>query len=382
MWKQLHLTATRVQSYFDRNTACFIITTHLAHVHASRVKRRLHKLNVDVPFHDVRPPRGLTEVSCQAIHLILTLSHLQQRKRKSNEITDDFHGSLDEYEREASQSLVVDINEDRHDPQWRHASDLENSITDRYSHGEDEMLLDSWCEPDIHDALMPVDLIRLDCSGSATDQVIPPRPRQTSSVCVHEAVTKGNCLLAIEAAVKLAICGSLPHRKSQLSLSKSRSIHALSDLMPAIWSPNFLPDFASRAVFIPTIAHALNSVLGIREGGVEASLWKNARANLQSKTAARKLSPLAEAAEDTAADRHAVEGHFDVSEEALDEDEMLEVDGRSGIVLEEHDSWREDVADLGSLSDDDILDDGEMEEWDIQTDPMDDIEETIVLIET
>lgn len=373
MWTQLHLTATAVHSSFDRDTGCFAITTQLAHVHSPSSKRRLHKVNADVPFHDVRPPLGITEASCQAVHINLHLSKHRQRQDRRNEKLTDFYGPSDDYEQEPSQNLFVDITEDQSALRPRHAGDFDGDETDPHSLDEAEML-DCPFQPDMPGVLMLVDETQTIYCGSMTDQSISEHLKRIPSTPVDGAVTTQSCLLAIEAAFKFAICGSLPRRKCHISLCKNQSIRALCDVMPSIWNADFLPNVASRAVFIPTIAHALGSVLGSRPDGIEARLWKNMRASLQKKSAARKLSLLSEVAEDTATECDTFEGLVDLSEE---DDEMLEVNGTSDIVMGDS-SRLEGSTDFGSLSDDEFLDPGLEEGWGVVNHPAENMGDTIV----
>lgn len=367
IWKQLQLTPSSVQSSFDEAISGWIIAVYLAHEDSSSPARpQLHKLGNHVPFFDIRPPHGIVEVCCAAAEVSVVLSQRSRRKRKRNEafgepdepkhsdVRPNFDG--DNASWEDSEDLLPhgDINlAGEHEDYYLAIS--ETSIIDQ----DDEKALDE-----------PTDLSGEDFSRDVSpartkSPQLPEHDQNESSTMPITALDGSKCAQVIEAALQLAICGSSSLSKSDLTLSKTSSICPLADVVPSIWSPGYLPSVASRAVLMPTIAHALSSVLG-RAGATAVTrprtrgeaaqftsaleagradqrtgstvlpqIWNKAQSDLHQKKAARQLKPLWYAAEGDASDWCILEALLDGDRTYNDEVDMLGDD--EDHPYEEHD---------------------------------------------
>lgn len=364
MWEQLHLTASAVHSSFDNHTGAFIITTYLAPVHSKYTKRRLHKLQADVPFHDVRPPSGIDQVTCEAVHLALTL-YRHERKRKRSKLVDDSSASLRDHR---DQGEVQDFQLGVANNQCYLPSRLtKNHVPDSEPPSlGDFYMLDHQNESDTDKTPMLIAGTPSVCSGSATNLSESFQQKRSFSQAPAELATADICLSIIEAAIHFAACGSSSRVQFSLCVSKDSTIRPLYDIMPSIWRPNFLADIASRAVFIPTIAHALRSVLEAAEVGNESQFWDNMRASLQRKPPALRLSPLSEAADVDPGERGLHDELLDILEPDSEEEEMLEAGARLAVATEERNRAAEDATNLCYFDSEDILDDGFAVDMDAQ----------------
>ncbi|KAK5006338.1 hypothetical protein LTR16_005894, partial [Cryomyces antarcticus] len=65
----------------------------------------------------------------------------------------------------------------------------------------------------------------------------------------------------IDAALRTSITDKPLRTASGIKVNSVESSKKLADVSPALWSPDYLPAMSSRAVFVPTISHALSHSL-------------------------------------------------------------------------------------------------------------------------
>lgn len=263
MWEQLCLEANLVRSTFDDATGTYSITTHLVSRSSLEDQRsRLHKLGSGVPACDVRPPAGITDVPCKAVNISIVLSARELQARDLLKTSDKEADCS--YRREQTASEDPDISDDFEDlllpsDPWRGKEPCDNSQQASHLGVSDYHDVSQQSFPTIYE----------DC-GSATslDSSGPQRVAllHHNNSCLassqHDALsTAQGCAHIIETAVQVALCGRSYLNESKLFASGRRTARPLSKLLPSIWCPAYLPGIANRSIFIPTIAHALNSVL-------------------------------------------------------------------------------------------------------------------------
>lgn len=230
----------------------------------SSQRHQLHKLDLDVPMQDFRPPRGVAQITCEAVRLCLTLSQDLSRKRRRGEAFDD-PGTC---EQSPQHEILVDTfakNEDYDGLLYRD----EDCVLNDHEHlcliEQEAELVDDHHEPTSVRRGVPGDNEPLFFAGHSRNWSTQPTEKRTAQDCLHTCACKPTvqhcCVRAVEATLQLAICG-VPHLLNYgFSVARGCDISALFDVMPSIWSPNYLEAVANRAVFMPTIVHALNSVL-------------------------------------------------------------------------------------------------------------------------
>ena len=144
-----------------------------------------------------------------------------------------------------SEHLVASLNESQDEPEFVLESDDE--VNDDY---ELEMLLemDEQGPPDtLQPYLQPPPLLKR--SSSATDLTQEGDEANTDAI-----------LELIDVATRLAISGCPTQVAKGVSVKKDASFVPLALIAPSLWAPGYLPAVASRAVFLPTISHALYAV--------------------------------------------------------------------------------------------------------------------------
>ncbi|KAI4720980.1 hypothetical protein E4T48_02739 [Aureobasidium sp. EXF-10727] len=68
----------------------------------------------------------------------------------------------------------------------------------------------------------------------------------------------------IDAALRLALTNLTPKALMNIKITERSSFKHLDEVCPAMWSPGHLEALASRAVFLPTISHALSNSISQR----------------------------------------------------------------------------------------------------------------------
>lgn len=271
LWLQLQLRPVSYEcSAVSKTESTLAITFVNDENRGSRSTRMLHRIDVDVPFYDVRPPDGVQSVELPAVRLCLSISRLQceyeQRlstclKQESQDPTQHNHtvvrrhGLIDSswYEPpETDGEALLDGSplllggEDHQEPSFI-GSDSESS--------EDQNLFWAADEP----CVQQPPRIRL----RAQD---PPAPdyslHQQGKERIDPAgrIRKVEILQLLDAALRLSICDS-PRRLSNLiEVTATESFQRLAELAPTLFSPGYMEAVASRAPFLPTLSHALSSV--------------------------------------------------------------------------------------------------------------------------
>lgn len=132
----------------------------------------------------------------------------------------------------------------------------------------------------------------------------------------------------VDAALRISISGAPLRLPKGIIMTSSESLQHLAALAPSLWSPHYLPNSASRAVFHPTISHAIRAVRATARAashGVQASadvstlMWRMLCRGMFNRQAGRQLAPLSIATGDAPPnatiefemlDLHQVSGEF------------------------------------------------------------------------
>lgn len=365
MWQQLLLTPVSSLSSSKDAAADFTITTRLAHAESAPApSRQSHKLGIDIPYYDARPPTGVLDVPCKAVHLKLLLSkqpRWRKRERQNTEAADLSlaAGMSDRDDTGSSQHLshndnFLDIFEDEcallhdRDP---FAEQEESHVLDQDDESEYELL-----EFTLPPTDEPPELFNQASEKSKYTSHASPS-REPAAKSRADCPDVDEFLRAIDAALKVAIAG--PSRCSVNGFSaKACCIYPLSAVAPAIWSPGYLPSVAKQSVFIPTIGNAIFNVLGAPmsktsagpaainkhpqaercslAGGSAAcslcaSIWHCMLLGWGEGTAARKLSLVSETPDSGTASHGILEDLLDCWEADRDDADILNITEESHV---------------------------------------------------
>ncbi|KAH9817389.1 hypothetical protein Tdes44962_MAKER05513 [Teratosphaeria destructans] len=192
-------------------------------------------------------------------------------------------------------------------------TDFEASFDERSLQFEESIEWKPIDGPTHHDILTP-------CLGNTSAGFVRKRSFNLVGEYAHDiidahssSVVRQMVVLAVRAAITISgVSESLP---KGFRLRNIEGFASLSDIAPAIWSPGYITAVSSRAVFLPTLAHALVNVadksrsvdlrsavsrlqsMGSRawqpndpaHGGLTVRLWHMLRDALYDQSAARRL---------------------------------------------------------------------------------------------
>ncbi|TKA76792.1 hypothetical protein B0A55_05836, partial [Friedmanniomyces simplex] len=310
--------ATSVESTASDTTGLHLVTLSLAYCErdAKQQRRCMHKLGVDVPFYDVKPPACVQSCALEVVHLAMNVTLPPKYKRPK--FSDDVQSLA--YARCSPCTIPVEL------------SNLPSAAEKLVE--EDNVHL---CDPDSDSDF---DDILFECYSTAggagdcdhlhlaTTSTVDPTPACLASTAAHlkrsrcptdlepvnETQIEANAILElVDAAIRLAISERSKRLGKTIRVRGGKRLKRLRDVAPTIWSPGYLPSIADRAIFLPTISHALRTVAsktshnkGLRrkvaklcppnlddpQTSLSAHLWRMLQEGEYASKPARRLKPL------------------------------------------------------------------------------------------
>ena len=392
MWQQLYMSTTSAETTPGPEHELII---HLKHEDMKRSKRQLHKLAVDVPFYDVKPAAGICVTGIDTVQLDMCIRRRPRRKRRKLEKTVGDSFAIGAPSMHLSAAALPSVDSDspmsqmtKHGDSFAEPRDLpldaEECLFEQDQVNEDwdgmEMLFEADAEDDKFESL----------PSSQTSSLLKRASSEAELDTNAERTSLAAVMMLVDAALRLAISQSPTRLAKGVNVTRYESVRRLADTFPAMWSPGYLPAVSSRAVFIPTISHALNSVCGstARRRNSERNaqglanhrlderrLWQTLQTGLYDSQAARRLQPI-RSPEDlpgTGSKSLAVEGDRDDDQgslmEALDEYNTRVEDDIEESGFEDDDSLldydQSDSAYASFCEDDYACNDMKMEEFDL-----------------
>jgi len=205
-----------------------------------------------VPFYDVRPPAGVRTRALESVYLGMDVALPAKHKRPKLPDTNQpqIHTSL-------SQSTAGrELEEEFSDLCGSESeSDFDDLLFDNDGSPEDT----GSCELRYLSASPSIDTRTACVTLPAT-----PNKRSSSSANSESATTthtEADSILAlVDAGLRLAISDTSKRLGKDIRVRGAQRLKRLKDVAPALWSPGYLPSVADRAVFLPTISHALSTV--------------------------------------------------------------------------------------------------------------------------
>ncbi|KAK4924185.1 hypothetical protein LTR49_008706 [Elasticomyces elasticus] len=364
LWQQLRLSATSVEATASDDAGLHLITISLAHreLDAEQQRRCLHKLSADVPYYDTQPPPGTQTRTLEVVHLAMKFTCPQKAKRQSHS--------------DAVRSLTCSPSAPLPDfGACLIAADMLFDDTSADTDFFDDMILES----DDDDLIGQIETIS-PYTVSTSDET--PRPFESAFVGpsmrsndmepeVDAEYNIDAILELINASVSMAISENVRPPNKSICVRGGKNIRRLQAIAPTIWSPGYLPCVASRAVFLPTISHALDAVaeasvpmarlaglmahlhegrIDDRQGSLSAHLWQMLQHGECFSPKRKRLASLIVSSE---RDKEVGMDGLELSELDHEQDELLLVDNGSNW-----DEAESDQLDDDAVSDDYLLDIG------------------------
>ena len=288
LWNQLRLEPTTVEASSVNSSALDLITLSLNHIDQNgyQLRRCLHKLGTGVPFYDVKPPTDIPTRAIEVVHLAMSVSRKRKRKRRKVSIR-----AADAVQVVSSSAPAGSVNAEL---DWSDEELLEPEVDEHLMGGAgvlnpddlDELLLADF---EVDQAIFEVGtgtpcgeaLNELSFSSPQSARLLKRSSSTTEPNDEDEGIISSNAILQLVGpALRLAISDAPKRLAKGVKPCKSKAFTQLANLAPSLWSPSYLSRVSSRAVFLPTISHALANVAG----------KATTSASLRSKVAA--LSPL------------------------------------------------------------------------------------------
>ncbi|KAI7500080.1 hypothetical protein KC367_g3935 [Hortaea werneckii] len=271
-----------------------------------------HKLATENPRNDMKPPKGMHSYALEAVQVSMHVERKPSRKRRRK-------GTV--LERTRSNTFERRL----------------ESAVDAF--GSDEELL----QAEADDALLPYhasfatdendnsqEMIRKNSKYTLFDEdwataSVPPVPEKCTGdvrrlnawgASEQDAIDNqaDEALRLFDVALRATITEQPRRFGHGVKMKNAHKLKRLADIAPSTWAPGFSSDISSRAVFIPTISHALanvashgNSVHGTEtlyagdgEGStisqprdrLEMNLWDLMRRAMYDEDSAQHLKPL------------------------------------------------------------------------------------------
>lgn len=228
----------------------------------------------------MRPPDGSTAVTCNAVTLGLVLT---KRHRKQARQRDRLY--LDTYDQRTNGNALD--TEDEYD-----LFDMYEPCTQYDANPPCPADCEEWLLDDNDDNRSNGGHIAVYQNEQTSEEDLlpwrPPLLKRRSSISVYDLfenqITAEYCARAVDAALRLAISGSRARLSKEFTVARANSIRPWQDTMPALWSPGYLPQLASRAAFMSTIADSLGSV-------VSCTAESSNTQHIDSATSSSKQSP-------------------------------------------------------------------------------------------
>ncbi|KAK3714165.1 hypothetical protein LTR37_007967 [Vermiconidia calcicola] len=268
MWQQLCFSAPSIRTSLTDGSNDYQLELSLAHAEPlpEQSKRTLHKLGNDNVYYDVEAPEGVLNATVKVIDLAISISTCSHRKRrrcapaKRSVTLTHAHADavtlIDRYE-------LTSVDFQRTDSDSIFESDISHS-------GLSSDCSDVMLEFDDIQGALDDDTMLLDASGSETTAcaleairgISPFLKRASSSRNLEiepEQHNTDSVLDLIDACVRLAI-SDRPQKLCKGVTIEKNALLPLANMAPSLWCPDHLPMTASRAVFLPTIAHAIEGI--------------------------------------------------------------------------------------------------------------------------
>lgn len=216
---------------------------HLDHRDARPTKRHLHKLENGVPAHDRAPPPGVNIVTLESIHLIMRFSRAAPRKRRK------LGRSVDEVSAYPANS---ESHYERNSGACRRSktSPVPESATCDHA----DMLFEAGRstpeKSEVDDTIIRTSRKRSYSTGDLKVGGETPG--------VHE-----DLLELFNAGLRLAVTPHPSRLPKGVRILSNESFKHLAESFPALWSPGHLAAVSSRAVFLPTVSHAIATVCSL-----------------------------------------------------------------------------------------------------------------------
>lgn len=211
-------------------------------------KAKLHKLALDIPYYDVKPPSGIPVIKVEAICIkILLRKPLAHGSLKPNRCADREGGNMKNHR----EMLFNRINEVQLFSNTKAESGADSGLRSSKTYLEQEHSM-SVAEGDYAYLTPPPSQ---ETKEESREELTLQPVQETVSHVSAETV-----LSSIETGLKHTM-RDLPSRMSRTNIiTSNEDFDSLAKIVPALWMPEYHKSMSERAVFLPTVSHAIANV--------------------------------------------------------------------------------------------------------------------------
>ncbi|USW58408.1 hypothetical protein Slin15195_G117270 [Septoria linicola] len=254
LWQQLqlHLSAKYTTLQSSSSTICLRIHLNHATDDLNGATRNVHKLAQDVPHHDIEPPDGIrkTELHTVALRMSFDTTSDCKRRKGAEFFRDKCVKQVSDHAMHRFTGVDSTINtphDSIHATKSRRTRTTPERTTAsaRYAHLDAEPMPLDLNGPQLKNGTgLPLQSLTRCFSTSDIDM-------SSSRRCEDGVVD----LLA--AGLHYAIATPTKRSLDHVEVAGREAFKQLGDIWPEIFQPGYMESIASRAVFLPTITHAL-----------------------------------------------------------------------------------------------------------------------------
>ena len=252
----------------------WIISLNYSERVVSSEKVKLHRLAQDLPYHDMKPPSGVRVIEIEAVHVRIVLMNPPTAAVPRPDI--------------GKQGCVDSRFEDS-------AFDEESLFCDVDGADQDLLAFDDLgaCDHDhLQNPAQATDESELqDSNGSASDTSCPyltPPPSQEATEEPLQAsdsdpiqhtthhVNVEALMSSLETGLRHVMCRPSSRTSKANIIHSNEDFDSLPIIAPALWEPDYHKSLSERAVFLPTISHAIANVSGHNSAtlGLKVKAWQ------------------------------------------------------------------------------------------------------------
>lgn len=243
----------------DRRTTWLTSLDYGQHA-VSPAKVKLHKLSPDLPYHDIKPPPGVSVIKVEAVHVKMFLGRSSVATLLEPGLCEqDRVDTSDENVPFDKESLFCSIDAAANEGQL--CSSNEAGLCD-FDCLQSSTLVRGKSEQQINSTYATI--------GSCA-YLTPPPSQETKEERLEEPATASTqqtihhvsaetLMTSLEIGLRHVMCGA-PNRKSKANtITSNEAFDCLPVVAPALWVPKYHRTLSERAVFLPTISHAIANV--------------------------------------------------------------------------------------------------------------------------
>jgi hypothetical protein len=240
---------------------------------ASPEKAKLHKLTPELPYHDIKPPPGVRVIKVEAVHVKMLLRNSPAAKvlkpvacKQNNAEPGIENLAFDEESLFCSMGFV---NEEQHCPNG------DAKIDDIYHMQSSTQQSDK------------LKLSNLITVESSCAYLTPPPSQETREERVQHSgtepkqnasnrVSTDTIMISLETGLRHIMCKAPSRNSKSHIITSNEDFDCLPIVAPALWAPDHHKSLSERAVFLPTISHAIANVSGHGSArpGLKVKAWQ------------------------------------------------------------------------------------------------------------